>query len=225
MSDQYQPGQEELKDSTDLKVTTVPDTPHQVNTWIMQRPDLMQIVDWSDPKLTGTAVVNTADVHTHTFGPSIYTSGLPSTHQAIPHLPAVYPPGVIHGKTQVPGAPTLPTTPEPQVDPKWLEQARKVKHAYTFLDTAAKEMKDRAAQRDVQNHTNTGKSGERSMKSTVDAFNALTGHNLTEEEGWEFMILLKLVRGRQGDFRADDYVDAAAYSALLGECASKTRNK
>ena len=94
-------------------------------------------------------------------------------------------------------------------------------HAYAFLEKAVKEMKDRAAQRDTS--SDKGKEGERSMAATVKAFNALTGYNITEENGWEFMILLKLVRGRQGSFREDDYTDAAAYSALLGECASNSR--
>lgn len=92
-------------------------------------------------------------------------------------------------------------------------------HAYSFLEKAGSEMKDRASQRD------NSPEGERSMASTVKAFNALTGHNLNESEGWEFMILLKLVRGRQGSFREDDYVDAAAYSGLLGECASSTQKR
>lgn len=86
--------------------------------------------------------------------------------------------------------------------------------AHEFLQEGALAMAERAKSRDAQG-------GERSMASTVAAFNALTGHNLTEEEGWEFMILLKLVRGRQGGFRADDYVDGAAYCGLLGEAASK----
>jgi len=94
-------------------------------------------------------------------------------------------------------------------------------HAYSFLESAVKEMKDRAAQRDTTH--DKGHEAERSMAATVKAFNALTGHNLSEENGWEFMILLKLVRGRQGAFRMDDYTDAAAYSALLGECASLSR--
>lgn len=98
-----------------------------------------------------------------------------------------------------------------------MEEQQQGIHAFNFLEASIKEMRDRAAQRD--NHSN----GERSMAATVKAFNALTGHNLTEENGWEFMILLKLVRGRQGDFRMDDYTDAAAYSALLGECASNSR--
>jgi len=132
------------------------------------------------------------------------------------------------GTKLVPGG-EIPTV---HVDPRWLEQVSRKKHAYLFLETAAKEMRDRATQRDVSlgapNSTlgnGTGQPGERSMASTVKAFNALTGHNLTESEGWEFMVLLKLVRGRQGDFRMDDYVDAAAYSALLGECASQEKRK
>ena len=103
-----------------------------------------------------------------------------------------------------------------------------INHAYSFLEKAVSEMKDRASQRDIQKEGSetsapTSGAGERSMTATIKAFNALTGKDLTEENGWEFMILLKLVRGRQGDFRADDYVDAAAYSGLLGECASQTR--
>lgn len=109
------------------------------------------------------------------------------------------------------------------VGQQWLAQASKKKHAYSFLEVAVKEMKDRAAQRDKCDQNTPGLAGERSMAATIRAFNALTGHNLTEAEGWEFMILLKLVRGRQGDFRMDDYVDAAAYCGLLGECESQAR--
>lgn len=66
-------------------------------------------------------------------------------------------------------------------------------------------------------------SGERSMETIVATFNALTGHTVTESEGWEFMVLLKMVRGRQGKFNADDYVDGSAYFGLLGECNAKNR--
>jgi hypothetical protein len=120
---------------------------------------------------------------------------------------------------------SLKGSPHPGVSEAWLALAAKKRHAYTFLEKAVKEMKDRAEQRDVKHDPGSTKpgGGERSMARTIKAFNALTGHNLTEEEGWEFMILLKLVRGRQGDFREDDYVDAAAYSGLLGECASSSR--
>jgi hypothetical protein len=85
--------------------------------------------------------------------------------------------------------------------------------AHTFLEEGAKAMSARAQLRDKPQ-------GERSMESIVKTFNALTGHNLTEAEGWEFMILLKMVRGRQGKYNKDDYVDGAAYFGLLGECES-----
>ena len=48
-------------------------------------------------------------------------------------------------------------------------------------------------------------------------FNTLTGHKLTPEQGWKFMVCLKLVRSEQGAFRADNFVDGAAYFALAGE--------
>lgn len=65
--------------------------------------------------------------------------------------------------------------------------------------------------------------GERSMGKTVKAFNAITSHNLTEEEGWLFMELLKQVRSLQGNFKADNYEDLSAYAGLRGECAARDR--
>jgi hypothetical protein len=63
------------------------------------------------------------------------------------------------------------------------------------------------------------------MEKTVAIFNAWTGSNMTVENGWRFMIALKQAREVQGKFNADDYVDGAAYFALLGEDESgKVRN-
>jgi hypothetical protein len=62
---------------------------------------------------------------------------------------------------------------------------------------------------------------ERSMKAAVEAFNALTGHELTEVDGWLTMVCLKAARAEGGKFRLDDYIDGAAYFALYGEAASK----
>lgn len=62
--------------------------------------------------------------------------------------------------------------------------------------------------------------GERSMDKTVTAFNAIASHDLTVEQGWLFMALLKAVRSQQGDFRLDNYEDGAAYFALMAEQAS-----
>lgn len=97
-------------------------------------------------------------------------------------------------------------------------ESPKIYPAHEFLEKAGETMKARAQLRDAA-------AGERSMAKIVATFNALTGHTLSEAEGWEFMVLLKMVRGRQGKFNDDDYTDGAAYFALLGECESNTRGK
>jgi hypothetical protein len=86
--------------------------------------------------------------------------------------------------------------------------------AWDILEQAAVEMRDRATTYDKPE-------GERSMSATVVAFNAITGHELTEQQGWQFMELLKMVRSNQGGYRADTFVDGAAYAALAGEAAAR----
>lgn len=95
-----------------------------------------------------------------------------------------------------------------------LENKNNKINASEFLQDADTQMKARAQLRDKPE-------GERSMEGLVNTFNALTGHKLTVGEGWEFLILLKMVRGRQGKFNKDDYVDGAAYFSLLGEHESE----
>lgn len=85
--------------------------------------------------------------------------------------------------------------------------------ANAFLHNALNTLEDRAAVRD--------KEEERSMERTVNAFNALHNLNLTEEQGWQFMIILKLARASAGNYHADDYTDICGYGALAGECGSK----
>ena len=80
-----------------------------------------------------------------------------------------------------------------------------------MLNTAHKTMIQRGEERDCQ------ATGERSMKSCVAAFNAMYDTNLTETQGWQFMVLLKMSRAKGGNFKDDDYVDGAAYFALAGE--------
>ncbi len=86
-------------------------------------------------------------------------------------------------------------------------------YAQKFLEEGTAALAQRAEQRDSEK-------GERSMKATVKAFNKVTGHKLSESDGWTFMILLKIVRGRKGKFHKDDYIDMASYAGLLGECES-----
>jgi hypothetical protein len=62
--------------------------------------------------------------------------------------------------------------------------------------------------------------GERSMERTVRTFNTMTGHNLSTEEGWLFMVYLKHARSRGGRYREDDYLDAIGYEALRTEASA-----
>lgn len=80
-----------------------------------------------------------------------------------------------------------------------------------ILAQAAQCIGERAASRDLP--------AERSMARTVRAFNALSGHALTEREGWLFMAVLKAARATAGSHNPDDYTDGAAYFALAGESA------
>ena len=87
--------------------------------------------------------------------------------------------------------------------------------ATDLLKSACDQIGNRASERDTES--------ERSMYSTVNAFNALYGTNLTEEQGWMFMVFLKAARAKGGSIRIDDYVDGSAYFALAGEAAIKSR--
>ena len=85
-----------------------------------------------------------------------------------------------------------------------------------ILNTAAQHMQERASTYDQPQ-------GERSIGKTVTMFNTLTGVGLTDEQGWLFMVCLKMVRAQQGRYRADSYEDGAAYFALAGESAAQER--
>lgn len=66
--------------------------------------------------------------------------------------------------------------------------------------------------------------GERSMGRTVQTFCSLSGITMTEEQGWMFMSILKMVRSQQGSFKLDNYEDGAAYFALAAEAAASDRS-
>ena len=61
--------------------------------------------------------------------------------------------------------------------------------------------------------------GERSMGRVVRAFNAITGKDLTEAEGWLLMQILKDVRQWQnpGRYHEDSALDGVSYSSLKAE--------
>lgn len=85
------------------------------------------------------------------------------------------------------------------------------KTAPEFLHAAAAIMEERGKQYDQPN-------GERSMGKCVGAFNIITGHTLSESEGWLLLQILKDVRQWQrADYHADSAEDGIAYSALKAE--------
>lgn len=87
--------------------------------------------------------------------------------------------------------------------------------AQDVLAQAAKHMNDRAATYDKPE-------GERSMEATVKAFNALSGQDLSESEGWLLLACLKASRlFQRPGFHQDSAEDLVAYCALLAESKSK----
>lgn len=82
-----------------------------------------------------------------------------------------------------------------------------------ILNQAAAIQKERARQYDQPG-------GERSMAKTVAAFNTITGQDMTEAEGWEFLNVLKQVRlfNNKKSPSIDSAVDGVSYGALLAEC-------
>ena len=88
-----------------------------------------------------------------------------------------------------------------------------------ILLKGAQHIEDRAATRDKKQ--GDGKPAIKSMARTVHAFSALTGVTLSEEQGWMFMVMLKMSRASAGQFNMDDYEDGAAYFALAGEAAQE----
>lgn len=89
--------------------------------------------------------------------------------------------------------------------------------AHEILQAAEGHLRDRALRYD--------RDGERNIQKVVDAFLTFTGKSLTTEEGWLFMILLKIARSQQGAYRADNYEDGAAYFGLMGEAAAESHRQ
>lgn len=101
-----------------------------------------------------------------------------------------------------------PAPPWPFAGP---EEPKPTVSAPAMLQQAAKHMTDRAATYDKPE-------GERSMAATVAAFNAITGRDLRESEGWMLLAVLKMVRSEQRDTpHQDSAEDLVAYGALYGE--------
>lgn len=82
-----------------------------------------------------------------------------------------------------------------------------------FCEQAMNLMTERGKTYDSQ-----GGEQERSMGKTIQAFNAITGRDLKESEGWLIQSILKRVRQYANPkFHRDSAEDAVAYSALEAE--------
>ena len=88
-----------------------------------------------------------------------------------------------------------------------------IEYVSSLLEQAITEVGGRA-------HLYDQPDGEESMPKVVSLFNTLYDADLTVEQGWTLMVLLKLVRASNGDFKQDNYVDAAAYIAFAGKAGN-----
>lgn len=89
---------------------------------------------------------------------------------------------------------------------KWVNEY----NAEDLLTAAAETIKQRATEKDLAK--------ERSMKKAIDSFNQEWGTELTEEQGWNFMVHLKRARAKGAKLNPDDYIDMISYTALQAEC-------
>lgn len=90
-----------------------------------------------------------------------------------------------------------------------------MKSAIEYLEEAKQTMEERGKVYDNSN-------SERSMSSTIKAFNQITGNSLKESDGWLLMLILKQVRQNSTpNFHEDSCLDSVAYSSLLAEALYK----
>ena len=105
----------------------------------------------------------------------------------------------------------------PEVTTPPAEEPMPLPEAPELLGRAARHMHDRAATYDTLG-------GERSMGKAVRAFNAITGRELTEAEGWLLLQVLKDVRlFTRSEYHADSAEDCISYAALKAEAKGAGR--
>jgi len=64
--------------------------------------------------------------------------------------------------------------------------------------------------------------GERSMGRSIEAFNAITGRDLTEAEGWLLLECIKNVRlWTAPGFHCDSALDGVSYASLKAEAKAR----
>lgn len=88
--------------------------------------------------------------------------------------------------------------------------------AEDFLNAGLNILGERGEMRD----TTDGQKKERSMDKIVHIFNLLYNQNLTVEQGWAFMVVLKQVRAATRGYDKDSIIDEINYIALMGEASA-----
>lgn len=87
----------------------------------------------------------------------------------------------------------------------------------TFLERAVAVQNERAKEYEQEG-------GERSVEQIVGAFNAITRHKLSEEDGWLFLVLLKAVRAWNTDeYHDDSALDFVSYASLVAEALYRNK--
>lgn len=95
-----------------------------------------------------------------------------------------------------------------------------MKTSTDFLRNAIEVQAERGKQYDAPD-------GTRSMVKTVQAFNAITGRDLSEAEGWPLMQIVKDVRQWQNTdrYHADSALDGVAYASLKAEALATSHTE
>ncbi len=97
-------------------------------------------------------------------------------------------------------------------------EPNKAVSAPDFCNKAEQLMRERATTYDKDGNFE----GERSASKIAIAFNAITGHNITESEAWLFLQIMKDVRQwSTKTYHADSAEDCVAYAALKAEALAK----
>jgi len=95
------------------------------------------------------------------------------------------------------------------------------KTSVEYLNRAVEVQTERAKE-----YNQSVEGGERSMTDIVAAFNALTGHKVTETEGWMFLQILKMKRLMTGRrHHEDSALDNVSYAALVAESSVRSHIK
>ena len=92
------------------------------------------------------------------------------------------------------------------------------------MKSSADYLNEAAAIQEQRGRDYDAPTGERSMGAIVEAFNAIYGTNLTETQGWQFLVLLKMRRLHTAKgHHEDSAADEVSYAALAAESSERNQ--